>query len=225
MEVSKVETMEIFAISSNTAKSKKWTYASKFIPIDGIVEKRCSKCGAVEKYPIGKFEVILEGGSQYPDILQCGQYPLLIVSDRVIQNWKDSKFDGFEAIPISINQIVSESLEKIPVVQYYNIVVTGTCELDYEKMGIKLLEECSECGKATFSKKTWEINEFYVKRDSIEAGDIFVNHHFPRKVLVNEKVAECSYRNKHTNTKFLKEKDVLNVMARAVDLKLLFGRL
>lgn len=217
--------MEFYIMGNNTSKSKQWSYAPRFYPIDGVVEKRCSTCGSVEKYPIGKFAIDLEGGTKYPDILLCGQYPLLIVSEKVINDWGSEEFKGYKYFPIEIRNIDSKALKDKPPLKYYSVEVTSNCELDFHSMDVNIVDTCNECGKVKFSKQIWEINTFVVNRNSWTGTELFVSSLFPRKIIVSKDVVRCSCKNKHTNFKFLHEKDCLNVFAQAIDIKVLCKKL
>lgn len=121
--------------------------------------------------------------------------------------------------------LISKVLKDKQPLKYFSIEVTSNCELDFKAMGVEIIDTCNECGKVKFSKKVWEIDKFVVKKNSWKGTELFVNSLFPRKIIVSEDVVRCSCRNKHTNFKFLLEKDCLNIFAQAIDTKELCKKL
>ncbi len=209
--------MQYYAMSNNTAKSKGWTYAPRFHSIDELVHYECSKCGAIAKYPVGQFAIDLEGGSKYPDILLCGAYPLLIVSERVLKDWEREGFKGYNSFPLEIRNIDSSKLNVEDALKYFSIEVSAKCELDLKDMGVEVEDECSECVNVKLSKSSWEIERLTIKPESVANADIFISTIFPRKILVSEKVVKCACENKHTNFEFVKAEESLSMFREPID--------
>lgn len=193
---------KFFHMRDNTIMSKGWTRATKIYPESEIIQKNCLECGSVGSYPKGEFKVDIEGGTKYPDILLCGEYPLLIVSERVVDDWKKDRVKGFDYYRVEINKIFSKRLtaEEAPI--YYHIVVNGRCELDLGKMDLNIKHKCKTCGHVTFDKPTWQANKFVIKESTWDGSDLFVSEIFPRIVICTEKVIVNACRNKHTNFLF-----------------------
>lgn len=209
--------MNYFAMSNSTANSKGWTYSPTFYPIDGLVDYVCSTCGAMARYPIGRFALDLEGGSKYPDILMCGAWPILIVSGRVIQGWEEVGVIGYKKYPVEIRNISSKKLKSADSIEYFSIEVQARCELDLVAMGLSIVNECGECGKTKLSKPSWDIDRLVIKPESIGSADIFISSVFPSKVLVNEKIVDCACVNKHTNFEFVKSEESLGMFREPID--------
>ncbi len=208
---------QLYQMSDNTCLSRGWTYAPRFYPIDSHVRYRCTKCGAIANYPMGKYAIDLEGGTKYPDILLCGAYPLLIVSERVLNDWVNSGITGFQSFPLEIREIASEKLKTKERIQYYGIEVTAKCELDLEAMDVKIISKCDRCGNVRLSKDSMDIEELVIKPESVENSDIFVSEIFPAIILVTQKVVKCACINKHTNFSFVKAEDIFDEFSESIN--------
>ena len=92
-------------------------------------------------------------------------------------------------------------------------------------MGVNIVDTCKEYGRVKFSKQVWEIDIFVINRNSCTGTELFVNTLFPKTIIVSEDVVRCSCKNKHTNFKFVYEKDCLNVFAQAIDMKVFCKKL
>jgi len=203
--------MQYYAMSNSTRDSRVWPYAPRFYAIDKLVQYKCSKCGSSAKYPVGRFAIDLEGGSKYPDILLCGAYPLLIISQQVLKAWEHIEAKGYRNFPVEIRNIDSEKLARQTPIEYYSIEVDATCQLDLNAMGVEIEHECSECGNIRLSKPAWEIEKLIFKPDSIKGMDIFTTTVFPRKIFVVEGIVECACRNKLTNFEFVRAEESLKI--------------
>ena len=208
---------QFYNMSNNTCLSRGWTYAPSFYPVDNYVRYNCPKCGAIAYYPTGKYAIDLEGGTKYPDILLCGAYPLLIVSERVRNDWVNSGITGFVSFPLEIREIASAKLKTKEPVQYYGIEVSAKCELDLVAMDVEITNKCDKCGNIRLSKNTEDIQKLVIKSDSVGNFDIFVSEIFPAKIFVSERVVKCACINKHTNFSFIKAEESLNLFSESID--------
>ena len=64
-----------YNFSDNTFRKTNYTWAYSIIPRSPIVNFYCRKCRTRGSYPSAEFDVNLEGGQAYPDILGCGAFP------------------------------------------------------------------------------------------------------------------------------------------------------
>jgi len=144
--------------------------------------------------------------------LLCGAWPLLIVSEKVLNDWNSANVSGFEYYSVGINKINSEKLKDKEPPKYFHIIVTGRCELDLDKMGIKIKKKCPSCGKVFFDKEPWEMNKLIIKESTWDKSDLFISELFPAIYLCTEKVIITACQNKHTNLEFIEPKDALTIM-------------
>src|SRR5438132_3177485 len=93
--------MLFYEFSDNSSYEKKWAFAVSIHPKSPVVIWRCPECGRAAHYPAGAFDVTVEGGSAFPDVLGCGAYPLLILSERVISLLKSAGISFFQESPVN----------------------------------------------------------------------------------------------------------------------------
>src|SRR5690349_3893057 len=67
--------MDFYEFSNNSIREPKWTYAASIHAMSHVVQWSCDECGRAADYPAGAFDVTLEGGDAFPDLLGCGAYP------------------------------------------------------------------------------------------------------------------------------------------------------
>ena len=155
--------------------------------------------------------------TKYPDILLCGGYPLLIVSERVRNDWVNWGITGFDSFPLEIRKIASTKLKMKESVQYYGIEVGAKCELYLAAMDVEISNVCVKCGRIRLSKDSWDIKKLVIKPESVGNFDIFVSEVFPAIIFVSEKVVKCACIHKHTNFSFIKAEESLNVFSETIN--------
>ena len=188
-----------FSISHND--NRKTPYASTILNNNGGYLEDCPLCGRTRFNEANKDLVLLiEGKGKLPDYLQCGHYPLTIVSDRVLQTWKDVSVSGYESFPI---KIIDNENKKRNHEQYHNIIITGRAELDFEKMGVKIVSICQECGEVEYNKQDWEFGKAIIKDNTYDGSDLFTFKYFCAAPLCTLKILEAVYNNKLTNFQFM----------------------
>ena len=97
---------KLFTMSDNTDMSRGWTYAFNIHTKSEVKSLRCKNCGAVDESPTKEFDVDVEKGTKFPDILQCGPSPsLLVVSEKVVNDWKRDKISGFDYFKVNIRDV------------------------------------------------------------------------------------------------------------------------
>ena len=199
--------MKTFMLTNNTLRSRGWAYAPSIYPRSELAGIDCDVCGANGTYPNKEFDIDLELGVKFPDILMCGAWAFLIVSQKVINDWKNNDVTGFEYYRVGINKIKSKKLRDKTPPQYYHVVITGRCELDMEEMGVTIKERCPKCSKLFFNKDPWEIDRLVIKESSWSGDDLFISELFPGVNLCTDKVIITACKNKHTNFRFIRLED------------------
>lgn len=155
-------------------------------------------CGSQhQKKAFEAIDVIIEGKGLYPDFLFCGHYPLLIVSDRVLNLWNENEVNGFRSHQVRLFR--NEGVE-IPQTEasYHNIVITGRNSLDFEQMGIRVVSQCPKCGYTKYNKKTWEFGQLIVNDNAWDGSDLFVFERFEASPLCGLKNLKIIYENRLT---------------------------
>lgn len=184
-------------------------FASKIYPLSEEVMVDCEVCGRKGRYPKHEFAVDVEGGKKFPDFLQCNAYPLMIVSQKVIDNWLAEGISGFSYYNVLIRNVISPQ-------EYYHVVVEGTCEPDLGKMGFEIVKQCPKCSEVFFDKPLWKNKNFNIKQESWDGKDIFTAKHFPRIVLCDEKLVDISKKYKHSNCRIVPLEDARKTDAKSL---------
>ena len=166
-----------------------------------MFERKCPECGVRDSYPSGAFDVVVEGGSKYPDVLGCGAYPFLILSESVINDWKDAGITAFETYPVGIAEVKSKKLQDVSAPNYYRVEFSGKCKIDLEASGFKVLNKCKSCGHITLDSPL--VYEYHIVPDSWDGSPIFRDSDiFPRVIFCTELIVQLAKKNKRTNFRF-----------------------
>ncbi len=205
-----------YNMTNNTFFSKGWARATKIYPKSEEVIINCASCGSVGRYPKREFGVDIEGGTKYPDILLCGEYPLTIISEKVLEDWKKENITGYSYYKVDINNVFTKKLQTITPPQYFHIVINGRCNADLGKMKLKVKKTC-RCGQVTFDKQLWEIKEFYLNQNTWDGSDLFITDFFSSIALCTNKILISACKNKHTNFLFVNAEDSMNASATPID--------
>ncbi len=179
----------------------------------------CAECGSTYvKKDLNNIDLIIEGKGKYPDVLLSGSWPLLIVSDKLLNIWEDNKITGFNSYPIKIFTKNGAEILKNDA-HYYNIKITGKCQLDFKAMGIEILEECKTCGAVIFNKEVWEFGTPIVKTNSWDGSDLFVADQFESAPLCTLTIIKLIEKYNIINFSMKRFEDFFDYCADEVSIK------
>jgi len=177
-------------------------YASSIVSTKLIYHDNCPECKRPRfNEDNHDLSLVIDGKGDMPDYLLCGHYPLNIVSSRVIETWGKHGIIEYKAFPIkdlldiNRNKIISD-------INYFDIRITKSVELDLEKMGIKVLSQCSKCHTFEYNKQTWEFGTTFINENSYDGSDLFTIKHFNNIVVCSEEVLNVINQEKFTNFNF-----------------------
>lgn len=139
------ECQSFYHFGDNSSYRRRFAWAMSIIPRSEMVYRVCPKCNAVQHYPTGAFDVIVEGGSRYPDVLGCGAYPFLIVSERVVVAWRAEGISSFHTYPVGIAHAKFRKLREVVAPIYYRVEIDGRCEIDLAASDLEVVKLCPEC--------------------------------------------------------------------------------
>jgi hypothetical protein len=186
----------------------RFAWAFTIVPRLSEIGELCDVCGKGRWYPSWYPErplsVIIGKGKTYPDILGCGAYPLLILSERVLTTWDSLGLGSYSAYPMNI---ISEPAGKRPTPPpYYHVKITGRCQLDLEAMGLKVIYRCPKCdySEVVETKENDPRAGLHqvIKPETWDGSDVFVADINPRGPFCTGRVAALAERNKWTNFRF-----------------------
>jgi len=188
-------------LSDNTALSRGWLYAHKIHPTSELVDTRCDKCGRGSVVPSGGFDVDLEGGSKFPDILLCGAHPFLLVSERVMADWHKSGINTFDAHSVRVISVKSAKAPLTRAPQYFRIEITGRCSVNSKASQMTISRQCSKCGRGYIDRDNH--NPFAIAAGSWDGSPLFRDLKLlPRVSFCAQVVADLAMDKKHTNFQF-----------------------
>jgi hypothetical protein len=190
-----------YIFSDNSNHTRGFTRATSIHPRSGMINKACPKCGSIHHYPKGDFDVTVEGGSKFPDVLGCGAYPFLIVSEKVLDAWHEANLCCYHTFNVGIAKIKSARLRDQPVPKYYRIEIDGNCKIDLETSGVKIIIYCQECGYLKTAPAI--IERFMMIPGSRDGSHLFRDAKlYPRVNFCNQAVLRVASQNKLTNFRF-----------------------
>lgn len=136
----------IYAFSDNSSWNRVFTRAIEIRASSPITDRECAKCGSASQMPIGGFDVVVEGGTKYPDVLGCGFYPFLVLSRKAIDALRIHAVDAFDSFPVRVVEVRSKKLKAVQPPDYFRIEITANVEIDLNASGITIEKYCSGCG-------------------------------------------------------------------------------
>lgn len=205
-----------YRFGDNTVFTRGFTWAWSIIPRSEVVYNVCLECNAVERYPSGAFDVKVEGGTKYPDILGCGSYPLLIVSEKVVNTWHEASITCFHTFPVGITEVKSKKLREVTPPPYFRVEIDGRCQIDLTASGVEVVQYCPKCHH--FMTRPMLIPGFRMVPDSWDGNPLFRDPDlFPRVSFCTELVLDLAREHKLTNFRFEPMEGPYQVGSKGID--------
>ena len=207
---------KFYTFSDNSSYNRSFTWAMSINPRSEMTHYVCQNCGTIQNFPSGEFDVELKGGMKYPDILGCGAYPFLIVSETVVFDWENAGITNFEKFTVGVSSINSKRLSEISPPQYFRIEITGHCEIDLKASALKVISFCQECG---YLKTDPAIpSGFRIAAGSWDGTALFRDAiKYPRVSFCTDSILELAYKYQHTNFRFEPMEGPLNSASKGIE--------
>lgn len=190
-----------YTFGDNTFRTRGFAWAASIHPRSEVIHQKCPKCGSVKYYPKGAFDVTLEKGSKYPDVLGCGAYPFLIVSGNVIEAWQEAGIYCFHTYDVRIVEIKSAKLKNLPLPQYYRVEIDGSCLIDLEASGAEVVKFCPECHYLVTTPRI--LKSFRMVSGSWDGSALFRDQiHYPMVSFCTDAIVKVAFQNRLTNFRF-----------------------
>lgn len=192
-----------YRFSHNSSHTRGFTWATSIRPRSEIVRHVCPEFGVVSQYPSGEFDVVIEGGNRYPDILGCGAYPFLIVSESVVNAWQDAGITNFQSYLIRVGEVRSKSkkLQETQPPHYFRIEIDGKCKIDLAASGLEVVHFAPECEYLVTNPPT--ISGFQMESGSWDGSPLFRDRlHYPRVSFCTRLVLDIAHKYQFTNFRF-----------------------
>jgi hypothetical protein len=193
--------MRYYELCDNSSYEKTWTFAVSIEPTSHVVDWHCDECGRSEWYPAASFAVTVEGGSAFPDFLGCGEYPLLIVSARVVRALRESEIECLHTARVAVAGSLDSRVVLAEAPEYYRLEITGECRVDFAESAMMIERVCPRCG--LFSTQPGLDRRFRIIEGSWDGSDLFRDcRHFPRVTFCTQKVVDLARSHGLTNVRF-----------------------
>jgi len=124
-------------------------------------------------------------------------YSDCLVTDRVLELFRQAGFSGFEVRPVTVERVKrlgKEGLEDIP--RLWELVVTGRGGDARPESGIRVIYRCEACGLVEYSSYR---NGILVDEDQWDGSDFFTVNGYPKFILVTERVKDLIIAHRLTN--------------------------
>ncbi len=193
----------LYTFRHNSAHTRGFAWASSIVPRSEMINRVCTDCGLVDNYPSGAFDVIIERGVKYPDVLGCGAYPFLIVSAVVVSAWLEVGIDSFHTHPVGIHKVQSERLKSTDAPLYFRIEIDGRCEIDLIASGIKFIRICKTCQRVIEQPMLAAERRYIMVESSWDGSAVFRDFlRYPRVSFCNQAVVDIASKYRFTNFRF-----------------------
>ncbi len=205
-------TTAFFQISDNSigARGVPWIQSVN----EGLQDSSpCHVCGVAGQDPVGELRVTMDPkkGSQWPDVLGCGAYPLLVVSERVLEAWTKEGVGTFPAQRVMIGLPLPKRIADVEPPPYF--WVDGErmrgAELDFDKSGFVGVQFCPGCGirseddSATYRKQHARVWPYTFVPGSWNGANLFTTDLSPAAFFCTAAVVECAAKHGHANFRFV----------------------
>lgn len=193
----------LYTFRHNSAHERGFTWAARIHARSEMVHRVCSECGSVEHYPSGAFDVTVEGGSTYPDVLGCGAYPFLIVTDAVAATWREAGITCFHAFPVNVAEVKSRKLRDLTPPTYARVEIDGRCRIDLRASGIPVERLCPECGRVIERRPYNFAHTWQMAPGSWDGSALFRDVDlYPRRSFCTQVVMDVARQYRFTNFRF-----------------------
>ncbi len=221
--------MIFYEFGHNSFCTRGYTWAYSLKPLPAELKLRCDKCTAgLPLYPKHQIGLVVEGGVKYPDILGCGAFPFLIVSQNVIDDWENAGITGYEKYEANIVEAKGKRIRDLEPPQYYHINITGRAQYDMDAMGFRCEVVCNYCGHTRFIDSNNEMDipsPTIIKEGSWDGSDMFAADITPGRSFCTEKILFLTGMNERTNCRFVPLDDNDPVSNKGLDYKAIAKRM
>lgn len=207
-----------YTFTDNSAHTRGYAWAARIVPRSPMVHRVCTTCGAIEHYPSGAFDVIIESGSTYPDVLGCGAYPFLIVAERVVAAWRAAGVTSFHTFPVGVAAVTARRLRNVAPPGYVRIELDGSCQIDLLASGIAVARICPECHRVLERPVLSHQRRFIMKPGSWDGSPLFRDALlYPHVSFCTRLILEIARDHQLTNFRFEPMEGPLDSTSKGID--------
>jgi hypothetical protein len=193
--------MLFYQFTDDSPFQKKWAFAVSMHPKSPVVKWSCPECGRGARYPVGAFDVTVEGGCEFPDVLGCGAYPLLILSERAVSVFKAGGIACFQEYPVTVAAVQESRVRREKAPAYFRVEITGECMIDFAGSGAMIKGICGRCGG--IETEPLLVRRFALIQGSWDGCELFRDRrYFPRVSFCTQRIVDLAKANDLTNCRF-----------------------
>ncbi|HWS87602.1 MAG TPA: hypothetical protein VN282_11600 [Pyrinomonadaceae bacterium] len=203
--------MEFFSVGHNTFDTQGFPWADSIL--SGLEEgPPCGRCGVPLLGLTGDVEVSLRPrkGTAWPDVLGCGDYPLFIVSGRVLKAWREEGIGRPPHHRVFVVGDLPRGLRGTSPPDYYwldGARVLGA-RMDFGASGFVGVRFCGACGNrtdnvaATYGRRR-EGRPYVFVPGSWNGARLFTTDLSPAKFFCTDELIACARKHGLTNFRFV----------------------
>jgi hypothetical protein len=203
---------KFYRVSHNTFDTNGFPWITRIVT--GLQSgHNCPECSAALELPVGELAVALDSnkGVRWPDVIGSGDYPLFIVSARVLHAWKAEGVGAFPADRLSILQPWPAALmDSIPPAYFWlhGEQMFGA-RADFDASGFVDVRFCSTCGRrtdnisATYDRQHSAPWPYVFVEGSWNGANLFTTDISPACFFCTDAIVECARKHRHTNFRFI----------------------
>lgn len=205
---------QFFRVSDDTACHRDFPWIMRIVRGTDYPVLPCPECGALKTRFQGDLAAVLEDGRgrQWPDVLGCGAYPLLVVSERVLEAWRNDEIGEFPigGRVICLPPLPSPLKNSVPSAYFWldGEKMLGA-KLDFEASGYVGVQFCSTCGRrwdnvsATYDRQHAQQWSYTILHDTWSGSHLFTTDLSPSAFFCTSKLVEGARRHRHSNFRFM----------------------
>lgn len=186
--------------------------------VSGLVTgEACPVCGVRPLIASGDIDVTLERrkGSMWSDVLGCGSYPFFIVSERVVEAWKEEGIGIFPHHRVNILPPYPDKLGALPAHRYFWLDGSKMrgARLDFDASGFVDVRFCPKCGnrtddvRATYDRRSSGRSPYIFIPGTWQGEKVFTTDLSPTAFFCTEEVMQNAVRHGFSNFRFAPVED------------------
>jgi len=200
-----------YRISDHSILSRGMPWISTIVSGDDE-EQPCPQCGARRGGPTRELEVefMRSKARIWPDAVGSGAYPLLIVSRRVLDSWREEGVGEFPVHRVHMLPPFPGQLADTTPPEYFWLDGSKMrrAKLDFDASGFVGVRFCSKCGQrwddipATYDRQHSGVWPYTFVPGTWSGANLFTTDLSPAAFFCTEAVVQCAAKHKFTNFKF-----------------------
>ena len=201
-----------FSIRHNTARNRRFPEICKIV--DGVIDSGpCPTCKSGRRKPDGTLRVLVarRQAALWPDVIACGDYPCLVVSNRFVAAMRSCgvvMYIGGDVVVVDADGSPC-SIDLNPMYAWIDGAASVSAVMNFEASGFVDVRFCPSCRirsndiSRTYDRQHVASHPGYVLTYNSAIGlDVFTSDLSPTAFFCTQRVVDCASQNKLTNIAF-----------------------